>query len=986
MAETVVIEFVADTSGLQPAEDRLQEMGEIDRVTAERFKKTNDELRKRQQVIQNTASETARSAQVTDRQQAIYDKLAKSLDTLSGKSRQAVQELMKLPLSHIEADLDELGMSAEGFLKNLSAANQFSGQPLRKQLAEITKELQIMRDSGQEGSEAYELLTQRAAELQKNISDVGKEIKRTASDTQTLDTLIGSVQALAGGFAVVQGAVGLFGDKSEELQETLLRVNAVMAVMQGLQQVQNSLQKDGAATKAADLIVTRSQIAAQMLYATVVGNSTGAMKAFRIALASTGIGLLVIAVAALAANWDKVKESVSGVSKEMKDKLETAKESVKTANEEYDALEAQEDVLKLQGKSEREILNLKIASLETTIEANREQLEGQKTILQAQVDAEVRNKKILSGIITFLTLPLNILITTVNAALSLLDRDIKLPTVGEALSSFIFDPKEVEKEGQEAIKEAEKAIAELENRRAGYLLRIQKMDEDAAKDRLNKEREARLAALNDELAALERRKLQAEENSRELLEIEKKIITQKALIELENEKLTNNQRLLIREEALKDQEKLEKDYIERRKKQEIQAIIDTNNAELSQLNLSSDRRRQLEIANIQAKYELEIREAKGNAEKIKALEAQRDNEVAEKRKSAILEAAEYDIELTQSRSGAYRRSLEEIANDEKKSTDKRKVAIEGLVAYELNAIQRRKDALETVYQEGLIAEEDYIQQIEKLTDDELKIREEKEEKITDLIKEENKKRLENAIEVAGISVDTLSMIWDNEAQKRNNELQAQRTQIDELLEAGAITEKEAERRRKRLEQQERQAKMQEARRDKAIAVFQSLLAIPQAFLRGLSQGGPILAGIYAAAAGVQAGLIAARPIPKFGRGKKNTYEGFAEVGETGPEILERNGKSYLIDQPSVMWVGKFDKIFNPEETRARIPDVTATFDKSIMTPVHHETKIDYDKFGKAVAKNINLPNMGVNIDENGISTWVNKRNAFIRYLDKRRGF
>jgi len=66
----------------------------------------------------------------------------------------------------------------------------------------------------------------------------------------------------------------------------------------------------------ASVLFTKSQKVAtitQGIYTTVVGTSTGAMKAFRIALAATGIGAIVIALVALIANFDKVKKAVLNV-------------------------------------------------------------------------------------------------------------------------------------------------------------------------------------------------------------------------------------------------------------------------------------------------------------------------------------------------------------------------------------------------------------------------------------------------------------------------------------------------------------------------------------------------------------------------------------------------------------------------------------------------------------------------------------------------
>lgn len=58
---------------------------------------------------------------------------------------------------------------------------------------------------------------------------------------------------------------------------------------------------------------TKAAAVAQKAYAFVVGASSGAMKLFRIALASTGIGIIVLAVVALITNFGKIKEVVTNL-------------------------------------------------------------------------------------------------------------------------------------------------------------------------------------------------------------------------------------------------------------------------------------------------------------------------------------------------------------------------------------------------------------------------------------------------------------------------------------------------------------------------------------------------------------------------------------------------------------------------------------------------------------------------------------------------
>ncbi|HOV89070.1 MAG TPA: hypothetical protein PLB74_03390, partial [Candidatus Paceibacterota bacterium] len=82
--------------------------------------------------------------------------------------------------------------------------------------------------------------------------------------------------------------------------------NAIMQITQAFEKQTLLGQK---ARKIQTDLLTKSQA----MYTAVVGTSTGAMKAFRIALASTGIGLIVVALGMLIANFDKVIKVVKKV-------------------------------------------------------------------------------------------------------------------------------------------------------------------------------------------------------------------------------------------------------------------------------------------------------------------------------------------------------------------------------------------------------------------------------------------------------------------------------------------------------------------------------------------------------------------------------------------------------------------------------------------------------------------------------------------------
>jgi hypothetical protein len=173
----------------------------------------------------------------------------------------------------------------------------------KQRLRELQKTLTEMALAGESGTKAFKQMEQEAGKLKDQIGDTSQRIKNLASDTKNIDTFVAGIQGITAGFQIAQGAAALFGSENEDLQKALLKVQGAMALANGVQQVANLLNKDS-------ILITQGQAAAQALYATAVGASTGAMKAFRIALLATGIGAAIAAVGLLIAKWDELTAAV----------------------------------------------------------------------------------------------------------------------------------------------------------------------------------------------------------------------------------------------------------------------------------------------------------------------------------------------------------------------------------------------------------------------------------------------------------------------------------------------------------------------------------------------------------------------------------------------------------------------------------------------------------------------------------------------------
>jgi hypothetical protein len=292
------------------------------------------------------------------------------------------------------------------------------------------------------------------------------------------------------------------------------------------------------------------------------------------AIAATGIGLLLIAVGAIYAYWDDIKGVVSGLTSEQKRLNAEAEKNVKIAQDNLDLISQQENILKLQGKSEKEILNMKIAATAEAIQETKIKLHQQKATRDAQIDAAKRNKAILEGFISFVQAPIMLLLKGIDLAGKALGKDFGLAKgFTGSIAGLLFDPEKVATDIDSSIAESEKGLLALENASAGHKLAINninkeanKKDIDGTKETVDKKKqlledfaktqktaeENELQAIKDKYKDVLAAEIEGSESKKQLLENEQaelKVITDKyeaerrikteeelkSLVELQNE-------------------------------------------------------------------------------------------------------------------------------------------------------------------------------------------------------------------------------------------------------------------------------------------------------------------------------------------------------------------------------------------------------------------------------------------------------------------
>lgn len=201
------------------------------------------------------------------------------------------------------------------------------------------------------------------------------------------------------------------------------------------------------------------------------------------AIAATGIGLLVVALGTIYAYWDDIKGVVDGLTPELKKQNDLANENLKTQQDKLNAISGQENILKLQGKTEKEILQLKMKQTDEAIAASDIAIAQAEQTKIAQVEASQRNKLILQGIIAFVTAPITALLYAIDLAGSAFGKDFGLAEgFTGGIAKMMFNPDEVAAEGDKTIEAAKAVNAKLKNDRAGLQLSINAIDTKAVED------------------------------------------------------------------------------------------------------------------------------------------------------------------------------------------------------------------------------------------------------------------------------------------------------------------------------------------------------------------------------------------------------------------------------------------------------------------------------------------------------------------------
>ena len=353
-----------------------------------------------------------------------------------------------------------------------------------------------------------------AAALKDKYIDIQNEVNRLANDGVKMQAALDIGTTVIAGYAAFQGALAIAGVDSEKYRETLMKLQGAQSMLMGIETLRKNLEKESTivlmaknAQEKLSAAGTWLMTAAQTAWTFAIGTGSKALKLFRLALISTGIGAIVVLVGSLIANFSSLVDWVKNIgssmgafgkgvkkvidfalaplmwvidaikwglqelgileSEEEKAKRERAEAEAKRTKAKLEAIANQIKELEKLAKREKEISDLRIKGLDNEIKIQKslgkETIELERQKLKVLVESTKEQNKLTEERIRLKRLELSILYDEQIALWEQLDYkdtlDILLKNREDAFKEFDLELKQ----STQNIKDAETNLLVFEN-------------------------------------------------------------------------------------------------------------------------------------------------------------------------------------------------------------------------------------------------------------------------------------------------------------------------------------------------------------------------------------------------------------------------------------------------------------------------------------------------------------------------------------------
>ena len=252
-----------------------------------------------------------------------------------------------------------------------------SFKSIKTQIREATQEAVRLAQQFGEFSPEATAAAARVADLKDQMGDFQQRVAGLNPDK--FEAVATVAQGLAGGISAVTGAMALFGAESEDVQKTMMQVQGAMAFAQGIQQLLNMQNALGAV---ATMIRT---------------NVVTAFTTLKGAMAATGIGLLVVAIASAIQYLNDLGSEAEKAAERSKEALDFID---RVSQKDVKSMELAIEKRKLAGASEKVLhetrirfMKMRVRDLEDELKKDVGNLEVQEKLTEARQAIELENLK-----------------------------------------------------------------------------------------------------------------------------------------------------------------------------------------------------------------------------------------------------------------------------------------------------------------------------------------------------------------------------------------------------------------------------------------------------------------------------------------------------------------------------------------------------------------------------------------------------------------
>ena len=334
----------------------------------EKYNKTLEELQKASQKYNETISLTKKNAFALE---GSYDALTQKMSLLKKEWRATNDESRRNELGKQIADINTQlkAMDAEigNYQRNVgnyegSLQNQF--QLLRQEIKKYQSEVL----AAEEGTEEWRQAVQKLGDAKHRLVDMNEMAKLATNDIgEQLSALSSVGSGVASAFGAVQGVMTLVGKDTDNLQKQMVKMQAVMAIVQGAQGI------DGMIKGLKGLSMTIKTLGTNVKGLTqIMGKNGWLAVVLALAAALFKLNQAIQNGKALAVSY---RHDIESLSNSMKAMLE-----INAMNDA--ATERQAKLMQAEGKTEADILQYKLDQKLAEVQTATENVD----MAQAQID------------------------------------------------------------------------------------------------------------------------------------------------------------------------------------------------------------------------------------------------------------------------------------------------------------------------------------------------------------------------------------------------------------------------------------------------------------------------------------------------------------------------------------------------------------------------------------------------------------------------